>query len=123
MSKIKFRAWLKDENKMVKVSELRNIDTDIKSDENIIYFDFEKQEYCCKGFNEIELMFGLKIFGEVVFVGDIVRIRGGEQMFGYYEFDEIKIIKRIEDLLILFNVDYEIDVLGNIYENPALLTT
>ena len=53
---IEFRAWLKDEKKMVKVSELRDIDTNIRSDQNVIYFDFEKQEYCNKGFDEIEFI-------------------------------------------------------------------
>lgn len=118
---IKFRAWLKDEKKMVKVSELRDIDTDIRSDQNVIYFDFEKQEYCNKGFDEIELMLGLKIIDEVVFVGDVVHIYGGEQMFGYYEFDKIKVIKELEDLVMLFNLDCGIEVIGNVWEHEHLL--
>lgn len=118
---IKFRAWLKNEKKMVKVSELRDIDTDIRSDQNVIYFDFEKQEYCNKSFDEVELMLGLKIYDEIIFVGDVVHIYGGEQMFGYYEVDEIKVIKDLEDLVTLSNLYYEIKVIGNIYENPAYL--
>lgn len=121
MKDLKFRAWLKDEKKMVKVSELRNIDTDIKSDENIIYFDFEKQEYCNKGFDEVELMLGLKIYDKIIFIGDIVRIYGGEQMFGCYEFDEVQVIKDLEDLVMLSNLDGGIEVIGNIYENKESL--
>lgn len=121
MKEIKFRAWLKDEKKMVKVSELRDIDTDIRSDQNVIYFDFEKQEYCNKGFDEVELMLGLKIYDETIFIGDVVRVYGGEQMYGYYEVDKITTIENLEKLVTLFNMDYGIDVLGNIYENLELL--
>lgn len=119
--KIEFRAWLKDEKKMVKVSELRDIDTDIKSDQNVIYFDFEKQEYCNKGFDEVELMLGLKIYDEIIFVGDVVHIYGGEQMFGYYEFDQVKVIKELEDLVALSNLVCGIEVIGNVWEHEHLL--
>ena len=118
---IEFRVWIKDEKKMVKVSELRDIDTDIKSDQNVIYFDFEKQEYCNKGFDEVELMLGLKIYDEIIFVGDVVHIYGGEQMFGYYEIDKIKVIRHLEDLITLSNLVCGIEVIGNIYQNKELL--
>ena len=66
-------------------------------------------------------MLGLKIYDEIIFVGDVVHIYGGEQMFGYYEFDKVKVIKKLEDLVMLFNLDCGIEVIGNIYENPELL--
>lgn len=111
MREIEFRAWLKKQNKMIKVINL-NFTMKNVSD---CFFNYYK-------FDEIELMLGSKIYGDVVvFIGDVVRIYGGEQMFGYYEVDKIKVIEDLEDLVTLFNMDYGIDVLGNIYENPKLL--
>lgn len=121
---IKYRAWLKDEKKMVDAKEL------IFYPEKQIAYDAEYRNgkslpfhyLNYKLFKNIELMLGLKIYGEtIIFIGDIVRVYGGEYMFGRYEVDKIITIKDLEDLVMLLNTDYGIDVIGNIYENKELL--
>lgn len=114
MKDLEFRAWVKEEKKMIDVFIINFIDKKIKT---LYGQDCINWEYT---FDNIELMLGLKVYNKMVFVGDVIRIYGGEQMFGYYEIDKIKIIKEIEDLFMLFNMDYGIDILGNIYENPEL---
>lgn len=137
MQETKFRAWLKNEKKMVKVSELRDIDTDIKSDQNVIYFDFEKQEYCNKGFDEVELMqyTGLKDKnGKKIFDGDIVQECSGDFDIGVVEYDEFYVGFMLKFYYPGVKEAYEVPlsnyltisspllkIIGNIYNNPELL--
>ena len=109
---IKCRAWLKDEKKMVEVREINFSSEQIcfETEDEILYAFFD----------EVELMVGLKIYDEIIFVGDVIHIYDGEQMFGYYEVDKIKVIKNLEDLVTLSNLVCGIEVIGNIYENPDL---
>lgn len=127
MREIEFRAWLKDEKKMVKVSELRDIDTDIKSDQNVIYFDFEKQEYCNKGFDEVELMqyTGLTDKNIIkIFEGDIVKF-DNKLYEVIWENDECRFgltdNTRYSFLILASWRMQNIQVIGNIYENSELL--
>lgn len=115
MREIKFRAWLKDEKKMV---DVKAIDWDENGDVFSVNYP-EGKSYSGYDKDDIELMLGLKIYDEIIFIGDIIHIYGGEQMFGYYEFDKVKVIKELEDLVTLSNEDCGIEVIGNIYENSG----
>lgn len=115
--KIKFRAWLKDEKKMI---DVKAIDFDENGDVFSVNYP-EGKTYSGYDRDNIELMLGLKIYDEIIFVGDVVHIYDGEQMFGYYEVDKIKVIKDLEDLVALSNLVCGIEVINNIYENPELL--
>ena len=53
--------------------------------------------------------------------GDIVKILGGEYCQGFYEFDEKCIIKDIFDIVGLYGNPEDMEVIGNIYDNPELL--
>ena len=120
MRELEFRAWLKDEKKMI---DVKAIDWDDKG--NVISVNYpEGKSYSGYGSDNIEFIqyTGLKDKNGVkIFEGDIIRIYGGEKMFGYYEFDQVKVIKELEDLVMLSNLDCEVEVIGNIYENTELL--
>lgn len=65
-----FRAWLKEENKMVTVESIYLKEQLIEP--SIEYLDEIKyDEY---SFNEIDLMLGMKINNKIVYVNDIVEL-------------------------------------------------
>lgn len=128
---VKFRAWLKNKNKMIDVSQL-NFTRENVSDGYFNYYDFE----------DIELMqyTGLKDKnGKKIFEGDIVRTyrlnadkyledrtREYDEFIGviiwneeYLEYYIQKNSNEYEDVLKPFERYYE--AIGNIYENPELL--
>lgn len=134
MREIKFRAWLKDDKRMV---EVRSIDfheegNTITVNYNDI-FGFEFNE------NEIELMqyTGLKDKnGKEIYEGDIIDIHqtvNGQSVFVIevtntglviprYAFDKnYKYEYNIRELLEFDEYDKEIEVIGNAYQHPELL--
>lgn len=60
--------------------------------------------------------------GKGIFEGDIVIERGGESYQGYYEIDNVLIVK-IPDTLVDFVLSYDCEykIIGNIHDNPELL--
>lgn len=135
MQEIKFRAWLKDEKKMVNAEHIR-------FDEKKIYykvcFDNEKPYfYNMRGFKEIELMqyTGLKDKNGVeIYEGDIVKANGYIYKVIYWKeeakyhltsdyYDSDCSFGDVWDVFIKGNNgEYkDLEVIGNIYENKELL--
>ena len=126
--RIIFRAWLKDENKMVEVTSL-NLTT------KRIMYDIYKM----KSFDEIILMQSTSLKdknGKEIFEGDIINIHqtvNGENLFvitidsidgivPVYNFNRTKKYEYdVKELLEVNERDKEIEVVGNIYENKELI--
>ena len=126
MREIKFRAWLKKENKMVEVKSLH------LGTRKIIYGYSETSQ--CYGnkscsFDDIELMqcTGIKDRnGKEIYDGDIVKTN--IDLMGIVRFDIGYYFEWITDSLVsMWNKDMKVwlewglEVIGNIYENPELL--
>lgn len=60
--------------------------------------------------------------GKPIFEGDIVRVLGGEHYDGFYECDEIIVVKDITDGICVYMEAAEyMEVIGNIHDNPKML--
>ena len=123
---MEFRAWLKNENRMI-----TNISS-IKLDINCIYYDNNQMfSYERASFDEIELMqyTGLKDKNGVkIFEGDIFTWGSTLYQVIYADFGfKVKYVKsHNEAYLYDFQLNYfeendEIEVIGNIYEDEDLL--
>lgn len=120
MREIKFRAWLKEEKKMINIKAI-----DWDEDGNIFSVNYpEGKSYSGYGSDNIELMqyTGLKDKNGVkIFEGDIV-LAGS-----YYEIIWSKLtccfkMCNLDDEIELTHIDSNyIKVIGNIYENKELL--
>ncbi len=61
--------------------------------------------------------------GIEIYEGDVIRCRGGECYQGVYEFDDVFIIYEVFDAENIVRSYYEcseIEVIGNVFENPEL---
>lgn len=117
MRKIKFRAYLKDTSEMVKVGAM-----DWDHEGNLLCLNYPKGKDYFGYEDDIALMqyTGCKdVFGNEIYEGDIVRFDG--KLFevrwifsGFYA--------SADDLYIPIATNEEdMEVIGNIYENPDLL--
>ena len=131
MREIKFRAWLKEEKKMV------NIETMDFTEKSIQYL--EKSEivnaYLLRrvGFDDIELMqyIGLKDKNDKeIYEGDIVLVKPGGTSTWYktiVKFKEGAFIASLidgEDYIYIFNRGFDsndFEIIGNVYKNKNLL--
>lgn len=119
----KFRAWFKQGSKMVNVATIDFLEKEVKSHANVMY-----------SFDEIELMQSTVLIdknGEEIFEGDIVRflIADGFEFvvdeigLVAYQSGAFRVLNGLDEYLINDNeyliddID-EIEVIGNIYENP-----
>ena len=115
MRDIKFKAWLKDDKRIVEVEEIHF------RHQLIEYYDGNYDDcWLEKDFDKIELMqyTGLKDKnGKEIYEGDIVKY----QKFGLNEYMIIKYLSRfaVFNICDLNKQDYE--VIGNVYQHPELL--
>ena len=124
MREIKFRAWHKEEKIM---GEVLGIDILHKE----IFFSNEDADcYGHTDFKDIELMqyTGLKDKNEKeIYEGDIVKLRNnhGIGVVKYYDEWGAFVIEYVKSKpLVVLGMSYykeDIEVIGNIYENPELL--
>ena len=123
----KFRAWVKDEKRMLPVGDL---DMSYK----LTYLDENNGYRRERDFDEIELMqfTGLKDKnGKEVFEGDIVKIPDDYDTFGHNAGEILKVafnngcfrLKRpnSKGRGFYFEDDNTVTIIGNIYENQELL--
>ena len=117
MREIKFRAWDKENKRMLYVSDINFCGEEISA--------YDREEYI--GFNYIELMqfTGRQdINGKEVYEGDIVKC-----FDNYYKMYYIGVVDFADCSFVIKNdactyyrwQDYRVEIVGNIYENPELL--
>ena len=121
MREIKFRAWLKDEKKMI---DVKAIDWDENGDILSINYPSGKA-YSGYDKDNIELMQYTGIMdtnGVKVFEGDIVYVDGDD--IGVIEYKSGCFYVRsngYEGTFYNNYFGYDVEVIGNIYKNPELL--
>ena len=136
---IKFRAWDKDSKKMIKGDEpygKYNEELGVSLDGEVLTLDFETY-YPSIGFsNDVEIMqfTGLKDKNEVqIYQGDIIAVNYGKEddinpadvntNIEYYEviFENGMYGAEGGESLYHYINNYEVEVIGNIYQNPELI--
>ena len=131
MREIKFRAWLKDEKEMI---DVKAIDFDENGDVFSVNYP-EGKSYSGYDKDEIELMqyVGLKDKNGVeIFEGDIVKLwkaKSDDYDSWFEPTRELKVINfkngcfrfGCREFIRYNTCSYELEVIGNIYENKELL--
>lgn len=123
MREIKFRAWFGEEHKMIPFDELH---IELENGEYTVWYSLDgdsiQDGLCVEDFNIMQYT-GLKDKnGKEIYEGDIVRLPEDED-YKYYSIIYSK--NRLGFTLSNgcgFGLSYGIEVVGNIYENPELLT-
>ena len=127
MREIKFRAWLKEERKMV------NVETLFIGINRLCFGNSKTEDLFFRDFEEVELMQYTELTDKndkEIYEGDIVKIIKSEGYGEYYE--QVKYTGKIEYCVSEFRIQplnlklsdesiVEIEVIGNIYENKNLL--
>lgn len=132
MREIKFRVWDKEDKKFVKPCFDHEEDRYNKGTAMIRWNSKGEIWFTLSGYRdedgnpyeidaEVMQYTGLKDKnGKEIYEGDVVKCYGGEFAFGFWQYSERITIKDIFDILIAEEFD-NIEVIGNIYENPELL--
>lgn len=126
--KPKFRAWLKEENKMIIVDTMNWFDDEFESIGDGITF--------LRGADKVELMQSTGLFdknGKEIFEGDILEVTDKHSWLEVVSYSQEKAMFVTEEINREFKVPesplYDLsdstflkfEVIGNIYENPELL--
>lgn len=123
----KFRAWIKEENKMIEPSDILSISFKLCEMTPNYLYGFEKEKY---DFYDLELMQSTGLLdknGKEVFVGDIIKCTRGcphevylEKEYGgtYVGGMPAIYLKGIREGYAWTGAE---EIIGNIYENPELL--
>ena len=127
MREIKFRAWLKEERKMV------NVETLFIGINRLCFGNSKTEDLFFRDFEEVELMQYTELTdknGKEIYEGDIVLVKPGGISTWYktvVEFKEGALIASLingENHFYIFNPGFDsndFEVIGNIYENKKLL--
>ena len=120
MREIKFRAWLKEERKMV------NVETLFIGINRLCFGNFKTEDLFFRDFEEVELMqyTGLKDKnGKEIYEGDIYHVGDKNIRYLVVWFDSGFEGKQLRSTSYagLKSWAKDIEILGNIYENPELL--
>ena len=123
----KFRAWLKEENKMIEPSDILSISFKLCEMTPNYLHGFEKEKY---DFYDLELMQSTGLFdknGKEVFVGDIIKCTRGclhevyiEKEYGGTYIGGMPAIY-LKGIREGYAWTGDEKIIGNIYENPELL--
>ena len=127
MRKLKFRAWLKEERKMV------NVETLFIGINRLCFGNFKTEDLFFRDFEEVELMqyTGLKDKNDKeIYEGDIVLIKLDETstwhktVVGFKKGAFIANLIDKEDYVYIFHHGFtgdDFEIIGNVYENKNLL--
>lgn len=130
----KFRAWLKDDKKMIANDDITNISFEDKEVcVQTLYFEeglISERDLDYYGFDEIILMQSTGLFdknGQEVFVGDIIRCTRGcphevylEKEYGGTYIGGMPAIY-LKDIREGYAWTGDEEIVGNVYQNPELL--
>lgn len=132
----KFRAWLKEENKMIEPSDILSISFKLCEMTPNYLHGFEKEKY---DFYDLELMQSTGLFdknGKEIFEGDILKVANNDSSwFEVVKYDHDKAMFISKEMNLKYEVPetplydlfspylFKVEVIGNIWENPDLLGT